>query len=761
MSSTPSLNLYDSSRLGRWLCRLALDPVVGQRMLADPLLFSQWYAESCDFLRWPSEAQALQTRERDKDRSFEQLAGVLEQLDTAFGRVRDMDTARLLLEGHALHTWTRTHFDEVKAELTRSADAFDHVTERESQALEGNHGLTRIEELARALGLSPLETDLARLALFCTVLPGFSRLAATLVSHRQLEPLFVLSAMLGAPAAQIRAALSPAGVLRASQLLQLTRCGNIDLPALSHSWVRRLLNRDETLLVQLTSPLDLKAGAGLLAKITDEDEELVAKVLSGARRPAGGPSPAPAAAQTLGKSAVGAVGVNILLHGADGLDKREVIARVAARAGLIPFVVECPREHEADLPCLTYVAQRLLADEPDALLVVERPADVLARNLDFLRSLFGLPAESSEIRPFDELLLETNPVPCLWAGDNLSAPCVARFVFHAPLKRAGRAERQAQLTRTLRALKLSRKTTTELLQLEDLSALQLQSAVRAASLSGAAGKPAREAFVLHAVKRSLGALQRKTKPAAKDCVTQYSLKYLNHSGSFGPEQILRALKRSPKGTLCLYGPPGTGKTQFVEHMAQELGVPLIAKRASDLLSKYVGDNERNIAAMFQEAEAEEAMLLLDEGDSFLRDRTSANHNWEVSQVNELLQQMERFPGIFVVATNLFQGLDTAALRRFTFKLEFQALTPEQRWEMFVNEAGLKGKLGDFGRSVREDWQAELAKMSQLAAGDFATVKRQAILLGEALTPEQWVEQLKAECRAKAPAGSDRKIGFTA
>ncbi|HEV7139475.1 MAG TPA: ATP-binding protein [Steroidobacteraceae bacterium] len=100
----------------------------------------------------------------------------------------------------------------------------------------------------------------------------------------------------------------------------------------------------------------------------------------------------------------------------------------------------------------------------------------------------------------------------------------------------------------------------------------------------------------------------------------------------------------------------------MEHVAAELDRPLVAKRASDLLSKWLGESEQNIAAAFEEAAAEEAILFFDEGDSFLRSRELARHSWEVTQTNELLQHMERFDGIVIVATNLFRDLDIAALR---------------------------------------------------------------------------------------------------
>jgi hypothetical protein len=117
-----------------------------------------------------------------------------------------------------------------------------------------------------------------------------------------------------------------------------------------------------------------------------------------------------------------------------------------------------------------------------------------------------------------------------------------------------------------------------------------------------------------------------------------------------------------------------------------MGQPLIVKQASDLVSKFVGETEQNMAAMFKEATEEKAVLLLDEADSFLLDRRGAQRSYEVTEVNEMLQQMERHDGVFICTTNLLDRIDQAALRRFTFKIRFKPLTPEQRERMFVTEA---------------------------------------------------------------------------
>ena len=178
------------------------------------------------------------------------------------------------------------------------------------------------------------------------------------------------------------------------------------------------------------------------------------------------------------------------------------------------------------------------------------------------------------------------------------------------------------------------------------------------------------------------------------------------------------------------------------------------RRASDLVSKFVGETEQQMAAMFREAEAEKAVLLLDEADSFLQDRRGAQRTYEVTEVNEMLQGMERFNGIFVCTTNLMDSIDQAALRRFTFKIRFKPLTREQRERMFVVEA-----LAGDTAALTPDCAQRLAKLEQLCPGDFAAVKRQVEILAETLAPEEFLAQLEAEHRIKPEVRESRAIGF--
>ena len=106
-------------------------------------------------------------------------------------------------------------------------------------------------------------------------------------------------------------------------------------------------------------------------------------------------------------------------------------------------------------------------------------------------------------------------------------------------------------------------------------------------------------------------------------------------------------------------------------------------------------------------------------------------------------------------TNLFDEIDEAALRRFTFKVRFKPLRAEQRVAMFVAEA-----LGGEASGLNAEQRQRLAVLDQLAPGDFAAVKRQVEILAEAFEPDEFLAQLESEHRVKPGVRERRGIGFT-
>lgn len=714
-----------------WLTRLALGHATRGMLTSDAVAFSVWYVIIHELVEWPEEVTNIQEQQRAMRLSLEQTMKLLEQLNAGLPSGTHGNKAKAFLEGYAVHEWVSSHpgaFLDVVMQAQRKFEPLERLV-KDAHRVEDT-GYAATHQLLTALGLSRLEGDILSFALACTASSEMGNLVAQFSENRWAAQA-LWTTVFAVTTDALAHALRPDGALRLSGMLQPSMRKGVPVE-LGSVWLD-LLSRSQDLKSTLLEPLGTRQGAGTPARLLEEDLELAAQVVANPKQLAG---------------------VNLLLYGASQLDKQQLLQNVVHKARRRAWRVRALQDVSwGDRPALVYVAQKMLAKaEPDAVLVVERPAEVLTTKPSaFLRELFGVEFDPSEVKPFDENLLESNAIPVIWLSSSVAAlpdETVARFVFHAPLKKADRKERQAHLEALLDSYKLTKKAREEILKLEGVSAVQLTAAFKAAELSDARTRTARDAIVVQAIRRSQRALSRELTAKMKSSVTHYSLNYLNTAGRFGPAEILKCLKQRPKGALVFYGLPGTGKTQFVEHLAAELGMPLVTKKASDLLSKWLGDSEKNIAAAFEEAASEDAILLLDEGDSFLRDRSQARESWQITQVNELLQHIERFDGIVVVCTNLFQGLDAAALRRFTFKVEFRELDADQRWEMFQVEAGLKGRLNTIDRELRDAWFEQLCMMRQLTAGDFATVKRQCQLLGTSLTPEQWVEQLQLECDVK-------------
>jgi len=243
---------------------------------------------------------------------------------------------------------------------------------------------------------------------------------------------------------------------------------------------------------------------------------------------------------------------------------------------------------------------------------------------------------------------------------------------------------------------------------------------------------------------SKDALKESTKP------TLYNPNYVNTTIDL--KQLTAGIKKTKNARLCLYGIPGTGKSAFGQYVAKVLKKPLLLKKGSDLISKWVGGTEQNIARAFSEAKERKAILVFDEVDSFLADRTQAKQSWEVTQVNEMLVQMENFDGVFIATTNLMDNLDKASIRRFDIKLEFKSLEKNQAYEMF-KEFAKDLKLSKITTRVKE----KIFTLGQLTPGDFATVVRQ-----NRFNPikdcEDFISRLQDEVDMKN-IDNDIKVGF--
>ena len=137
------------------------------------------------------------------------------------------------------------------------------------------------------------------------------------------------------------------------------------------------------------------------------------------------------------------------------------------------------------------------------------------------------------------------------------------------------------------------------------------------------------------------------------------------------------------------GPPGTGKTMVAGLIADELALDLYQIDLSRIVSKYVGETEKNLANLFDAAEAGHAVLLFDEADSLFAKRTevkSSVDRYANLEVNYLLQRMESFAGITILTTNLDSSIDEAFRRRLSFRINFplpESAEREKLWRSLL------------------------------------------------------------------------------
>lgn len=198
----------------------------------------------------------------------------------------------------------------------------------------------------------------------------------------------------------------------------------------------------------------------------------------------------------------------------------------------------------------------------------------------------------------------------------------------------------------------------------------------------------------------------------------------------------------------LHGESGTGKTHVAEALASALGLPLVRIDLSRVVSKYIGETEKNLAAVFAEAEGFGALLFFDEADAVFGKRTGvkdAHDRYANIETNYLLQRLESFEGVALLATNLLQNLDDAFLRRLHFVIHLPRPTPALRralWAQHLPEAVRAPTLDLHLLATRYDLVGGEIRNAALGAA-FA-----AAAAGGEVTPERAVEAVRRELAKK-------------
>ena len=145
-------------------------------------------------------------------------------------------------------------------------------------------------------------------------------------------------------------------------------------------------------------------------------------------------------------------------------------------------------------------------------------------------------------------------------------------------------------------------------------------------------------------------------------------------------------RRGARGVRMLFaGPPGTGKTLSAEVLANALNVDLLLVDLSRVVSKWIGETEKNLAEVFDTAERAKAVLLFDEADALFGKRTDvsdAHDRYANLETAYLLSRLERFDGLAILSTNLRHNIDPAFTRRLEFVIEFDEPGREQRFALW-------------------------------------------------------------------------------
>jgi len=617
------------------------------------------------------------------------------------------------------------------------------VTEyKASKRVRADRTALRLRSLGRYMGLSPTDVALLELLLSYETQPVVESMVDEVVCHRSYgrghHQFFsvanhALADLLGISMGTLRRRLAAKSPLVRSGLVAVESDGDFRMlerltrlahaPASSGTDVQQLLF-DEAPAAELEWQDFDHVAAG-----RDHVERLITGALERGER-----------------------GVNVMIYGPPGTGKTQFCRTLARRLGITLYSVG-EADDEGREPTRgerlqeLRLAQQVLGGCRNSILLFDEMEDLLSNSHGMFMSLLGMPLSSRSraggSKVFMNRLLEQAEAPTLWATNSARQTCptiLRRMMFALELRQPSPRVRTRIWTRQLQRQGVDSRE-------EDAQALARDFNVTPGVAAGAtAAARIIDGGDIATVRRGVHSLSRLLhgdKPPQRA------------PGEFDPALIRAqtdtteladrlAEQGARRFSLCLQGPPGSGKSAFVRYLAERIGLEVVQKRASDLMSKWVGDTEKLIAEAFAEARDQEHFLVFDEADSLLSDRRFAHRRWEISQVNEMLTWMESHPLPFACTTNFGEHLDPATLRRFDFKLRLDYLAPDQA------EAA-------FRVFFELDAPPEVRALSGLTPGDFAVVRRRGEILGKLGDAKSLAAMLREECDAKPDR--QRRIGF--
>ena len=572
------------------------------------------------------------------------------------------------------------------------------------------HMLTNIDWLSSSAGLTRAERAIFEFAVALRAFPPLQSAVATWGSLSFGELIHALSTVLRIPNAAVALACQPQSTLLIGGLLRINEhegpMGEL-LRAPRHIAQRLPFHQGDPSLILAHLVLPMVAPALQLADFNHmaQDTQLAQCWLAGA----------------LACAARGEHSGHLLVSGPPGLGKTEWVralltqAKAQAMELAVLLANGAPLSGQDRLSHLR-LAMRLLRSTPRGVIVFDEADDVFSNEHE-LGEGDKEAVTMVNHRASLNRLIEESQVPVIWIMNRpevLDAAVLRRFDTVIAFDNVPRSVRLSLLAEH------GQWDNCDIHRWADIPTLTPALIDRLATVQSRAAQASQvmdAELCSHWLRRRLpGKATRHLGPAAaKAQSVPWDAQLVNASEDL--LALAEGIKRCGRARILLHGPAGTGKTAFAHALALMLDRPLMEQRASDLLSPYVGETEQRISRAFDAALIDGALLFLDEADSLLASRAHAVRNWEVSQVNELLEHLGEFEGVVVLATNRLDALDAAALRRLDAKIEFEALSPAQARGSFARLCQ------QLGLPCAEAVLLAVANLHPLTPGDFACVLR--------------------------------------
>jgi transitional endoplasmic reticulum ATPase len=598
----------------------------------------------------------------------------------------------------------------------------------------------KLEELAGIVGLATIDKGILGLAILLRTEPAALLLEEFLGYdiHCQAVPR-LLAAGLGITEGDVQRALSPSSPLVQSGLMSLdttpeTSPLNQHIDLITRSFANLMVTREGSLmsvfgsLIRESTPCKLSDDAyrHIDAQVAVATA-LLKRYAQGHRRD-----------------------VTLLIYGPAGTGKSQLARRLAENAGLRALEVVESSENRVPLKPQKRIracrfAQALLKDSNSLLILDECEEIIEAQQSDE-------PIVKSWI---NHLLDDQDTPPTIWIANSASGfdPAFLRrfsLCIHVPIPPR---RQRLQILESCTRGRISPATLEAIASSPHVSPAIMEKAGNIALEVAEAGVEQTDVTrtTLLLVNQKLAAMQYPEIQVSpqKDLANRFDPRFTKTSQNL--ESIKEGLIKGSSGRILCSGAPGTGKSAFGHWLSEELDRPLLLMKGSDLLDRFVGGTEQKIAQAFREARHDGAILQFDEIDTFLQNRGRSEHQWEITQVNEMLMQMEFYEGIFIASTNLQGVIDPAAARRFDVHVEFDFPGKEAIQGLYQEVSSLL----DLEPANDAVW-VRLDNIRWLTPGDFAQTLRRARFL-PVKSHHDLLNQLADTASRKQ--GHVRRIGF--